>query len=254
MQNQTKTKKKRVKGDPIYLWWIYPLLVLITIVVTFLLAFLPLSKIARDGEFNIYQVKDNTPFYDERVIDLFDDYILNDDKLIHPLINGVYTFTVNNQADAANLIYSLELTGFNPDNIPLVISLQKNGAYIQGGESNEDMMPLSSIFLNEEKLLVNMNDIYTLKWRWATIADELDTEYGNYPQNLSYTVKIKVNGYKYEDVSSGLSVAQRYYLYLWIWVFFWLVVLAINIVILVFKLRRKKEGVIEQAQTDIKDN
>lgn len=252
MQNQAK--KKRLKGDPIYLWWIYLLLIFIMISFAFLFALLPLSKIARDGEFNIYQEKDHTPFYDEREIDLFDDYILNDEKLIHPLITGAYTFTVNNQADAANLIYSLELTGFNPDNIPLVFSLQKNGAYIHGGESNESMLPLSLILLNEEKLLVNMNDIYTLKWRWATISDQLDTEYGNYPQDLFYTVKIKVNGYKYEAASQGTSIDQKYYYSLWIWFLIWLIVLAVNIVILVLRLRRKKEGGLEQAQTDIKDN
>lgn len=252
MQNQTR--KKRAAGDPIYLWWIYLLLTFLMISFAFLFALLPLSKIAGAGEFNIYQEKDNTPFYDEREIDLFDDYVLNDEKLIHPLITGAYTFTVNNQADAANLIYSLELTGFNPDNIPLVFSLQKNGAYIHGGESNEAMLPLSLVFLNDEKLLVNMNDIYTLKWRWATISDQLDTEYGNYPQDLSYTVKIKVNGYKYTDASPGTTIDQKYYYSLWIWFLIWLIVLAVNIVILVLRLRKKKEGEFEQAQTDIKDN
>ena len=137
------------------------------------------QSLAAQVTMEVYQQEGRKAFGQETSLDIFNDPKLDGQKLVHPFTKGSYTFAVCNNSDSDPLPYSLDINGTNPDEIPLVFSLQKSGEYIYGGEDKTAMIPLSEINLPEVNLDGNKTDIYTLKWEWETESDEIDTAIGN---------------------------------------------------------------------------
>jgi len=144
----------------------------------------------------------------------------------------------------------------NPEDIPLVFSLQKNGEYIYGGAGDGEMIPLTEFTSNDVELNGNQTDLYTIKWRWNTTSDESDTALGELAtqRDLIYKLTIMATGTISEDSlpnggggTNGIinnivnrlpKTGDNTSVLLWI-------VLALGafslIILLIYKKRRKKE-------------
>ena len=144
-----------------------------------LFSIIPRSAMIQATVVEVYQQEGRKAFGQETSLDIFNDIKLDGKKLIHPLSKGSYTFAVCNNSNGSQLPYSLDISSVNPDGIPLVFSLQKNGEYIYGGDGEASMAPLSEAGFLEATLGGNKTDIYTIKWEWKTESDEADTVIGS---------------------------------------------------------------------------
>jgi len=154
--------------------------------VVILFAAIPRS-LAAQVTMEIYQQEGRKAFGRETDLDVFNDAKLGGKKLVHPFTKGSYTFAVYNNSNSNLLPYSLKISGVNPDEIPLVFSLRKNGEYVYGGERITNMLPLSEIKLSEINLGGKKTDMYIINWEWKTERDDIDTAIG---RNGSQTYKL----------------------------------------------------------------
>ena len=141
----------------------------------------------------VYQQKDGKIFGIGTSLDIFDNPKLGGQKLVAPFSEGAYDFAVYNNSASEPLPYALDIEAVNPDNIPLVISLEKNGTYIFGGAGIVNMLPLTAFHVPDSFLGGNGTDIYTVKWAWKTDSDAADTAIGNVGTQL-YTLIITAIG------------------------------------------------------------
>jgi len=159
------------------------------------------KSLAAQVTMEVYQQADGKAFGTETSLDIFNNEALGGKKLVAPYTTGSYTFAVYNSAASSPLPYNLSLIASNPEDIPLVFSLQKNGAYIYGGASDAEMVPLTEFNSNDVELSGNQTDYYTLHWRWNTASDETDTALGVLAtqRDLIYKLTIKATGTISED-------------------------------------------------------
>jgi len=127
----------------------------------------------------VYQQEGRKAFGQETSLDIWGDPTLGGQKLVHPFTKGSYTFAVHNNSNSDPLPYSLAILSTNPDDIPLVFSILKNGEYIYGGEGKSNMIYFTEINFTETTLGGNKTNLYTVKWEWKTDSDEADTIIGN---------------------------------------------------------------------------
>ena len=180
----------------------WPSLALIVLLLTSIIGFraIPWSW-AAETTMVVYQQKDGKVFGLETSLDIFNNPRFDGQKMIAPFSEGSYEFAVYNDASGVSLPYALEIKSENPDNIPIAISLEKNGEYIFGGADISDMQYLTALNLSETFLGGKMTDLYTLRWKWITKNDETDTVLGKDGTQL-YTLIITANG-TIEEVDSG---------------------------------------------------
>lgn len=158
------------------------------------------KTLAAEVTMEVYQQSDGKAFGKETQINIFDNdelSYLNGQKLIAPYSAGSYTFAVANTAASDVLPYTLKLTSENPDSVPIVISLEKNGEYIYGGADESQMLSLTQLDYKDLRLDGNKTDLYTLHWRWKTESDEADTALGvraAQGEELTYTLTIIATG------------------------------------------------------------
>jgi hypothetical protein len=122
------------------------LLLFLVFTISFVGAFLVIpDTLAASVTMEVYQQTDGKAFGQETSLDIFsnDNHFLNGENLIAPFSFGSYTFAVYNSAASALLPYSILFEATNEDDIPLVFSIRKNDVYIFGGESDEEMLPLT---------------------------------------------------------------------------------------------------------------
>lgn len=172
--------------------WLALALIVFSVSAAFALKAIPRSWAAVEI-MEVYQQKDGKIFGLEASLDIFDNPKLNGQKLIEPSSEGFYVFAVRNNADGAPLPYTLEIEADNPGNIPVAVSIEKNGAYIFGGDGIDNMQPLTELHIKETLLAGKKIDLYTLHWEWKTQSDEIDTIIGNDGTQL-YALKIKATG------------------------------------------------------------
>ena len=159
------------------------------------------KSLAAQVTMEVYQQADGKAFGRETSLDIFNNEALGGKKLVAPFTTGSYTFAVYNSAASNLLPYNLSLVASNPEDIPLVFSLQKNGEYIYGGASDGEMIPLTEFTSNDVELNGNQTDLYTIKWRWNTTSDESDTALGELAtqRDLIYKLTIMATGTISED-------------------------------------------------------
>ena len=162
----------------------------LVLIVFFTVAAISLTAVPRSWAaqttMEVYQQKDGKVFGLQTSLDIFDNPKLNDQKLLAPSCEGSYVFAVRNSADSEPLPYSLLISAKNPDLIPLVFSLEKNGSYIFGADGISNQLPLGELQLPEVLLGGKSTDFYTLKWSWRTESDALDTAIGKDGTQLYY--------------------------------------------------------------------
>jgi len=156
------------------------------------------KTLAAQVTMDVYQQADGKAFGKETSLDIFsnDNHVLNGENLIAPYSSGSYTFAVYNNSASNLLPYTLTLISSNPNKIPLVFSLQKNGEYIYGGISEDEMVPLSEFSSGDIELGGEQTDLYTIKWHWNTTSDENDTGFGTLAteRDLVYKLTITATG------------------------------------------------------------
>lgn len=184
------------------------------------------KTLAAQVTMDVYQQKGKKAFGNKTSLDIFNDPKFNGQKLIAPYTAGSYTFAVFNNSASQPLPYSIALEGQNQDNIPLVFSLQKNGAYIYGGKN--DMLPLSQYKLKDAELKGRKTDLYTLKWKWKTTNDRMDTQLGN-RENLKYSLLLTAVG----TINNVIVTGDAFNIHLWI------IILCVSAVLLIVLYRKK---------------
>jgi len=159
------------------------------------------KSLAAQVTMEVYQQADGKAFGKETSLDIFNNEALEGEKLAAPFTTGSYTFAVYNSAASNLLPYSLSLVTSNPDDIPLVFSLQKNGEYIYGGASDAEMIPLTEFDSDDVELNGKQTDLYTINWRWNTSSDESDTALGTLAaqRDLIYKLTVTATGTISED-------------------------------------------------------
>lgn len=149
--------------------------------------------LAAEVTMEVYQQSGNKVIGRNTRLDIFNNPKLGGQKLIAPNTAGSYTFAVYNNSDSDELPYTLNFWETNPDMIPLVFSIQKNGTYILGGSRTEDMVSRAELQLPETSLTGGKTDVYTLKWKWITKNDISDTALGR-QGNSVYSLMIETVG------------------------------------------------------------
>ena len=186
--DRLKTKNGKLSTIP----WLFLALMIFVLSIAILFVSIPRS-LAASVTMEVYQQEGHKVLGKNTLLDIFNDPKLDGKKLIHPFSKGSYVFAVYNNSNSDPLPYSLTITGENPENVPLVFSLQKNGAYIYGGEGKANMKPFSEYKVAETLLSGRKTDLYTIKWEWETESDVIDTAIGNIGTQL-YTLKINATG------------------------------------------------------------
>jgi len=181
-------------------WWVRfaALLVLLFVAIG---APLVQRALAAEVTMEVYQVADGKVFGQKTSLDVFNHPRLGGKKLLAPYSKGIYSFAVYNNSKSRALPYSLDIEVDNPEGIPLVASLRKNGQYIFAGAAPGGLLPLSTFSIPEAPLAGENTDLYTLEWEWRTESDEKDTEIGN-DGSQEYTLTITATGtMEEEDIS-----------------------------------------------------
>ena len=186
--NLSSTKNSKLSAVP----WLFLALIIFVLSASIAVSIIPRS-LAASVTMEVYQQEGHKVFGKNTALDIFDDPKLGGKKLVQPFSKGSYVFAVFNNSNSDPLPYSLDVLGTNPENIPLVFSLQKNGAYVYGGDGIANMLPLSAVNLSETLLGGKKTDLYTIKWEWKTESDAIDTTIGKDGTQL-YTLTIKATG------------------------------------------------------------
>ena len=223
--------------------WGFLVLIFFMLSATIVFSVIPKS-LAAQTTMEVYQQEGQKVFGKETSFDIFNDSKLGGQKLVHPFTEGSYTFAIYNNANSDPLPYSLDITGTNPDEIPLIFSLQKNGEYVYGGEGKPNMIPLSEINFPETLLNGKKTDIYTVKWEWKTESDIIDTAIGNDGTQL-YTLIIKATGTILE--TNVPITGDRSNIFIW---FFVMLVSILLLFILPFRKRKKDEDENNQSSSN----
>jgi hypothetical protein len=225
------SEKKEYKTLPhIPLFFLILLLFLLSLVIAFKV--IPLSLVT-PAIMEVYKQAGDKILGQESEVGIFDNPRFGGRNLIAPYSEGVYDFSVYNNSPSGLLPYSLILASANPDNVPIVISLQKNGKYIYGGAGVANMLPLDDLLLLNYLLKGKAADLYTLRWVWQTESDPIDTEIGNDGTQL-YTLTITATGTKTEVVMPHTCNC----LHICIWFVLFILSLLV-IAVLIYLLRRK---------------
>jgi len=178
------------------------LLALITFMVSVVIVFMAIPRsLAAEATMRITQTADGKVFGQQTQLDIFnkDRGRGGVDKIVHPFTDGMYTFAVENTSNANRLSYILDIKAENENDIPLVFSVQKNGQYVLGGESidvMEDFGP--GIDFGQTTIGSRKTDLFTLRWKWKTETDAIDTALFGDPAaagaNLIYKLTISAQG------------------------------------------------------------
>lgn len=149
----------------------------------------PTSSKLEPADMRVYQQSGFKVFGQEveTNLDIFSISDFNNEKLVYPNSEGVYTFLVKNNSYGNNLPYSLKIQAENPHNIPIMISLEKNGKSIY------DMKFLTKADFNDNLLAEQEKDTYTLRWMWDDKDNNMDTILGNNKSKF-YTMTISAVG------------------------------------------------------------
>lgn len=238
--HKRKNKSKNKMKNLIYVC--LPALVAILLFSVVLFALVIPRSLAAETMLVVYQESNGQVFGQDTSIDIFNNPKLRGEKLEAPFTVDSYTFAVYNNSDSFSLPYTINFLATNEKNIPLVFSLQKNGEYIFGGENDEDMLPLSSLDLEEATLSGMKTDLYTLHWRWNTEDDVTDTALGNRAasgETLDYSLTITASGDV--DVATGAApkTGDNGNIIRWLTILF--AALMLVLFLLLYKRRRKKE-------------
>jgi len=216
--------------------WLF--LALFVFIISVVIAFSVIPRtLAAQVTMVVYQQSDGKVFGKETQLDIFQDPKLGGQKLVHPFSEGSYTFAVHNSAKSAPLPYSLEITGTNPEDIPLVFNLTKNGEYVHGGAGFANMVPFSELNFPELMLDGKRTDLYTIHWKWKTTSDEIDTAIGNIGTQ-TYTLVIKAVGSIPESAAPKTGDSAK----LFVWFSLALASALLLFVLLFFKRRKEKRG------------
>jgi len=195
----------------------------------------------------VYQQEGRKAFGRKTDIDVFNDAKLSQKKLVHPLTNGSYTFAVYNNSNSNSLPYSLEISGVNPDEIPLVFSLRKNGDYVYGGERTTNMLPLSDIKFSEIDLGGKKTDTYIINWEWKTERDDIDTAIGR-DGSQTYKLVLTATGTVPETDNIPPITSDSFSM------LFWLVIMSASILALVSILIFYKRGDDDEDNKTVSEN
>ena len=181
-------------------WWVRFAALLVLLFVAIGAPFVQ-RALAAEVTMEVYQVADGKVFGQKTSLDVFNHPRLGGKKLLAPYSKGIYSFAVYNNSKSRALPYSLDIEVDNPEGIPLVASLRKNGQYIFAGAAPGGLLPLSTFSIPEAPLAGENTDLYTLEWEWRTESDEKDTEIGN-DGSQEYTLTITATGtMEEEDIS-----------------------------------------------------
>ena len=157
--------------------WLFLALMIFVTSAVILFSILP-RTLAAQTTMEVYQQEGGKTFGREVSLDVFNDPKLGGQKLLQPFTKGSYTFAVYNNSNSTPLPYSVKFTAINPDGIPIVFSIRKNGDYIYGGAKTADMIPISENNFSKFFLGGKKTDMYTLNWEWKTESDAIDTAIG----------------------------------------------------------------------------
>ena len=173
-----KTQHIKFKKYSYRISWFFIAVIVVLFVGANALRAIPKSW-AAEVTMEVYQQKDGKIFGTETILDIFNNPKLGGKKLVAPFTKGSYTFAVHNNSNSKALPYTLNIKSENPNNIPLVFNIEKNGNFIFGGAGLSNMSLFNELDLPESFLDGNMVDLYTLNWEWKTESDEIDTAIGN---------------------------------------------------------------------------
>ena len=232
-------KRKKLACIP----WLFPALIAFLLSAAVALSVIPRS-LAAQTTMEVYQQAGKKAFGQQTSLDLFNDPKLGGKKLVHPFTEGDYSFAVFNHSNSAPLPYSLDILAENPANIPLVVSLQKNGEYIYGGAAKADMRPLAAVNLPETLLGGEKTDLYTISWAWDTENDGLDTAIGS-DGTQAYTLTVTATGSIGETAVPPVT-GDRARALVWIAI----TLTSVLLLILLFVTRRKNEDEDNQADPE----
>lgn len=191
MRNDKRSigKNKKINADTI----VGILCLLFVVIISTVAAVWALPQtLAAKVNMEVYQQSDGKVFGRETSLDIFKNGRFDGEKLVAPYSEGSYTFAVLNTSASQPLPYTLKLAADNPEEIPLVFSLQKNGEYLYGGADENSMISLTEINFADLQLGGNQTDLYTLHWRWKTYSDEEDTALGELANEHDLIYKLTV--------------------------------------------------------------
>ena len=172
-------KNKVSENKKVFSYWgLFTLFFVFLISLVVLLLVLP-RTFAPKVTMEVYSQADGKAFSRDVEVDIFNDPKLNNQMLVHPYSKGSFSFAVYNNSESDMLPYYIEIESENPDQIPLIFSLQKNGQYIYGGNEEVEMELITYRKFEESYLLGKNTDMYTLKWQWKTESDVDDTLIGD---------------------------------------------------------------------------
>ena len=235
------------KKDILYVIPCFLLFLIIFIMsVVILFAAIPQS-LAAQVTMEIYQQEGRKAFGRKTSVDIFNDTKLGGKKLVHPFTKGSYTFAVYNNSNSNLLPYSLKISGVNPDEIPLVFSLRKNGEYVYGGERITNMLPLSEIKLSEINLGGKKTDMYIINWEWKTERDDIDTAIGR-DGSQTYKLVLTATGTVPETDNIPPITSDSFSM------LFWLVIMSASILALVSILIFYKRGDDDEDNKTVSEN
>ena len=214
--------------------WLAAVVVLVMITLPLALSVVQ-PTLAAAVTMTVYQQKDSKIFGQNTSLDIFNHPKLGGKKLLAPFSHGSYTFVVNNTSNSQGLPYALMVTTENPEDLPIVGSLQKNGTYVFGSEGDAGMLPMKDMTMGEVLLSGGKADSYTFNWRWNTESDEKDTAIGN-AEPATYALTITAIGTIPE--TEGPNTGDHSML-------MWVTVAAtfglLTLLLLVYRRRREKE-------------
>ena len=172
--------------------WLFFALILFLLSATLGIRVIPHS-LAAQVNMEVYEQIGHRVFGRSTSLDVFNNPKLGGRKLVAPFTEDTYTFAVRNTSSSNPLPYTLEIETDNPQDIPLVFSLQKNGKYVFGGSGTLDMLPFDGFTCSEYVLGGGQTDVYTLNWSWKTENDVIDTALGDDGTQL-YTLTLTATG------------------------------------------------------------
>ena len=231
-QKGEKTMKHNIlKHEKLTPWFF---LMLIVFSLSLVMAFNAVPRTwAAENIMEVYQQEGTKVFGQNTTLDIFNDPKYDEQRLIAPFSKGTYIFGVRNNSKSNPLPYILDIKAENPDDVPIIINVFKNGTEIFG---NGGMLPLSELNLPETLLSGNSTDVFTINWMWETDNDIADTELGNDGTQF-YTLLINAEGVLAESSVPDTGVDTH--------IFEWLAVmfasLTILFVLLLFKRKKRKD-------------
>lgn len=135
-------------------------------------------------------IKDNKgPIKMNSILDIFNNFKFENQKIIAPGSYGEYHFSIINDTNS-KIVYSIKFDDIMTNKVNMKYRLKLDNSYLKG--DNISYVSIEQLNISNIIALEKSNNLYTLEWYWED-DDPNDNYVGSQIEEQKYTLNVEIN-------------------------------------------------------------